>query len=106
MCTGCVVSMICGAGIRSPTAIRCTSRITTRGSTRSVSRCSRTCSRQRRAADVRVDPPDLESALEEIAELRREIDRLTMLVICGDAAVDDLNIQCKFWRQAAEHAVN
>lgn len=22
------------------------------------------------------------------------------------AAVDDLNVQCKFWRQAAEHAVN
>lgn len=36
-------------------------------------------------------PPGIEEACEEIIALRR--------------AVDDLNVQCRFWRQAAEHAV-
>lgn len=52
-----------------------------------------------------VMPPSLEQAVEEILELKREVQRLELLVHQGDEAVADLNVQCKFWRQAAEHAV-
>jgi hypothetical protein len=40
----------------------------------------------------------LEEACDEIIEIGRERDRALK-------AVDELNVQCKFWRQAAEHAV-
>lgn len=57
-------------------------------------------------------PPGLEEACEEIVFLQNEVNRLHVRVVQSDAlvakhrqAIDDLNVQCKFWRQAAEHAV-
>lgn len=50
-------------------------------------------------------PPTLEQAHEEIETLRLEIKRLDLLVLQGDKSISDLNVQCKFWRQCAEHAV-
>lgn len=35
-----------------------------------------------------------------------EIERLEAELEAASKAIDDLNVQCKFWRQAAEHAVN
>lgn len=44
--------------------------------------------------------------LERIEELEREVARLEEHNETAMKAVDDLNVQCRFWRQAAEHAVN
>lgn len=57
------------------------------------------------ADDLNQSLPGIAEAVEEILELKREIQRLELVVKHGDAAIDDLNVQCKFWRQAAEHAV-
>jgi chromosome segregation ATPase len=66
-----------------------------------------------------VGPPGIEEADAEIVALRRELfaaqaessrrkselESQKLVQHRLECAVDDLNVQCRFWRQCAEHAV-
>ncbi len=45
-------------------------------------------------------------ALEEVYELRKDVRLAESVLAASKQTIDDLTVQCKFWRQAAEHAVD
>jgi hypothetical protein len=45
------------------------------------------------------------AAADEILELRRQLEDREACIHASERAIDDLNVQCRFWRQCAEHAV-
>jgi len=51
---------------------------------------------------------NLEAAvvLERLEDAERRLEKCVEELLEAHRAIDDLNVQCKFWRQAAEHAVN
>lgn len=72
------------------------------------------CELAHAAVDLSDANRELRAALEareeaDIAGLMRELPGALRLrsdeMEAAEAAIDDLNVQCKFWRQAAEHAV-